>query len=64
MSTGGTKSVLHNDDLDNINCLLRGKKELLFINPDKYGDKVHILSLIWKFLYSPKYLDLRLSPII
>lgn len=30
-SSGGTKSVLHNDDVDNINCLYRGKKELLFI---------------------------------
>ncbi|XP_065648849.1 uncharacterized protein LOC100207979 isoform X3 [Hydra vulgaris] len=42
MSSGGTKSVLHNDDLDNINCLFRGTKELLFINPVKYGKKVPI----------------------
>jgi len=42
MSTGGTKSVLHNDDLDNINCLFRGSKELLFINPNKYEGKVPI----------------------
>ena len=26
-SSGGTKSVLHNDDADNINCILSGKKE-------------------------------------
>jgi len=40
MSSGGTKSVLHQDDLDNINCLFRGSKDLLFINPIKYGSKV------------------------
>lgn len=34
-SSGGTKSVLHHDDLDNINCLYRGTKELLFIEPLK-----------------------------
>lgn len=42
MSSGGTKSVLHNDDLDNINCLFRGSKHLLMINPDKYKGKVPI----------------------
>ena len=36
-SSGGTKSVLHLDDgLDNINCLFRGTKELLFIDYQKY----------------------------
>nr|XP_006813823.1 PREDICTED: uncharacterized protein LOC102806697 [Saccoglossus kowalevskii] len=35
-SSGGTKSVLHNDDVDNINCLYRGRKELLFIDFLKY----------------------------
>ena len=36
-SSGGTKSVLHFDDgLDNINCLFRGTKELLFIDYQKY----------------------------
>lgn len=64
MSTGGTKSVLHNDDLDNINCLLRGRKELLFINPNKYGDKVHGLFLARKFLCYPKYIDVKLFPIM
>ena len=34
-SSGGTKSVLHNDDVDNINCLYRGSKELLFIEYNK-----------------------------
>lgn len=43
MSSGGTKSVLHQDDLDNINCLFRGSKDLLLINPVKYGSKVFFL---------------------
>jgi len=40
-SSGGTKSVLHNDDVDNINCLFSGTKELLFIDYKKYKNKVH-----------------------
>lgn len=40
-SSGGTKSVLHLDEgFDNINCLFRGTKELLFIDYYKYKDKV------------------------
>ena len=39
-SSGGTKSVLHNDDQENINCLYRGTKELLFIDYKKYKSKV------------------------
>ena len=39
-SSGGTKSVLHNDDVDNINCLFSGTKELLFIDYKKYKEKV------------------------
>ncbi|KAK3096984.1 hypothetical protein FSP39_005376 [Pinctada imbricata] len=31
-SSGGTKSVLHNDGLDNINCLLDGEKYLVMID--------------------------------
>nr|XP_009858838.1 uncharacterized protein LOC100182837 [Ciona intestinalis] len=31
-SDGGTRSVLHNDDVDNINCLYRGNKTLVFVN--------------------------------
>lgn len=31
-SSGGTKSHLHRDMLDNINCLLDGKKEIIFID--------------------------------
>ena len=39
-SSGGTKSVVHNDDVDNINCLFSGTKELLFISYKKYKGKV------------------------
>ena len=31
-SSGGTKSVLHYDSVDNINCLFDGTKELVMIN--------------------------------
>ena len=31
-SSGGTKSVLHYDAVDNINCLFDGTKELVMIN--------------------------------
>ena len=31
-SSGGTKSVLHFDSVDNINCLFDGTKELVLIN--------------------------------
>ncbi|KAI8518322.1 hypothetical protein Bbelb_043390 [Branchiostoma belcheri] len=41
-SSGGTKSVLHNDDVDNINCLYAGKKELVFINFPRYRNKVDL----------------------
>lgn len=31
-SSGGTKSVLHSDDVDNINCILDGEKRIVFID--------------------------------
>ena len=41
-SSGGTKSVLHIDAVDNINCLFDGTKELLLINKvmrlQRYGN--------------------------
>lgn len=40
-SSGGTKSVLHFDSVDNINCLFDGTKELVLINKSHY-DKAHI----------------------
>ncbi|CAH3028941.1 unnamed protein product [Porites evermanni] len=40
-SSGGTKSVLHFDSVDNINCLFDGTKELLMINKS-YLEQAHI----------------------
>lgn len=40
-SSGGTKSVLHFDSVDNINCLFDGTKELLMINKSYLG-QAHI----------------------
>ena len=34
-SSGGTKSVLHNDQIDNINCLFSGEKELYMVDKVK-----------------------------
>nr|CAB3262759.1 uncharacterized protein LOC100182837 [Phallusia mammillata] len=39
MSSGGTKSVVHNDDVDNINCLYRGNKTLIFVSPFDTDEK-------------------------
>ena len=36
-SSGGTSSVLHSDNVDNINCLFSGEKELYMV------DKVYIV---------------------
>lgn len=39
-SSGGTKSVVHTDSVDNFNCLYRGEKTFVMVDPTKYGDKV------------------------
>lgn len=41
-SSGGTKSVVHTDSVDNINCLYRGEKTFIMVDPTKYGDKVDL----------------------
>lgn len=41
-SSGGTKSVVHTDSVDNVNCLYRGEKQFVMVDPDKYRDKVGI----------------------
>lgn len=41
-SSGGTKSLLHNDDTDNINCLFSGQKEILFLNYTQYRHQFHL----------------------
>jgi hypothetical protein len=40
MSSGGTKSVIHIDNAENLNCLVRGRKELILVDPSLYGDQV------------------------
>ena len=52
-SSGGTKSVLHFDSVDNINCLFDGTKELLMIN------KVTAVQLILAFIRDKLKLKLR-----
>lgn len=37
-SSGGTKSVLHNDGLDNVNCLIDGEKYLVMIDKKLKAD--------------------------
>ncbi|XP_072035561.1 jmjC domain-containing protein A-like [Amphiura filiformis] len=39
-SSGGTKSVIHNDDVENINCIFSGSKEFLFMNVTKYRNQI------------------------
>lgn len=40
-SSGDTKSVIHYDDYENLNCLLRGRKRFLFVNTTKYKNIEH-----------------------
>ena len=35
-SSGGTKSVIHHDGYENLNCLIRGRKRFLFVNRTRY----------------------------
>eukprot|EP00937_MAST-01D_sp_MAST-1D-sp2_P001778 g1778.t1 len=46
MSSGGTKSVLHNDDQDNINCLFSGTKRMIFWSPH-YRQKIQSRAFGW-----------------
>lgn len=41
-SSGGTKSVWHNDAYENINCLMRGKKWFIMANRSETHQKAHI----------------------
>ncbi|XP_031563461.1 tRNA wybutosine-synthesizing protein 5-like [Actinia tenebrosa] len=44
MSNGGTKSVLHNDYAENLNCVFRGSKRF-FIVDKKYMDLINVTDL-------------------
>ena len=46
-SSGGTKSVLHSDNVDNINCLFSGEKELYMV------DKVTFVHLWFSYKLCP-----------
>ena len=39
-SSGGTKSVVHTDSIDNINCLFRGEKTLVMVDPAVHSNNV------------------------
>lgn len=41
-SSGGTKSVWHNDAYENLNCLMRGKKWFIMANKNETNQKAHI----------------------
>lgn len=41
-SNGGTKSVIHTDDMENIQCVLDGFKKYVLVDPVKYGDYITI----------------------
>ncbi|KAK6187487.1 hypothetical protein SNE40_005500 [Patella caerulea] len=41
-SSGGTNSVVHHDGFDNINCVYRGSKDFIIVDPVKYKDMVPI----------------------
>lgn len=64
-SSGGTKSVVHTDSVENINCLVRGQKEFVLVDPHQYGDMVtmivHKLSSPQKNIIFYQYVNLRLK---
>ncbi|KAK7494822.1 hypothetical protein BaRGS_00013949 [Batillaria attramentaria] len=41
-SSGGTKSVVHTDSFDNINCLFRGEKTFIMVDPAVHREKVDL----------------------
>ncbi len=59
-SSGGTKSVIHNDDVNNINCIFSGSKEFLFMNITKYRNQVKQINLVNTLLKLLYFLDQRL----
>ncbi|XP_076445161.1 bifunctional peptidase and (3S)-lysyl hydroxylase JMJD7-like [Babylonia areolata] len=41
-SSGGTKSVVHTDSFDNINCVIRGEKTFVMVDPARDREKVQL----------------------
>jgi lysine-specific demethylase 8 len=46
-SAGGTKSVIHNDGQDALNCQMDGRKHWIMWNPTKYGKKIRSKKYGW-----------------
>lgn len=42
-SSGGTKSVLHTDDYENILCVFDGLKELVLVDSYRYKDAIKVI---------------------
>ena len=56
MSSGGTTSGLHTDEIDNINCLFDGTKQMVMIDKVKYR-----LIIIQQEEYDNSYSIYRIS---
>ncbi|KAL8566960.1 hypothetical protein ACOMHN_059760 [Nucella lapillus] len=41
-SSGGTKSVIHTDGFGNINCVIRGKKDFVLMDPARDREKIKL----------------------
>ena len=39
-SSGGTSSVVHTDEMENINCLISGEKTFILVDPVKHNGKI------------------------
>ena len=46
-SSGGTKSVVHTDSVDNINCVFSGNKSFVLVDPSKYWEEVRPFYFLW-----------------
>jgi Cupin-like domain len=51
MSSGGTSSVVHTDEYENIICVFDGRKTFVMVDPSRYRQKVKHF-----YLYSTLYL--------
>ena len=56
-SGGGTKSVVHTDSVDNMNCVYDGDKFFVMVDPKKYAEKVRKLINI-RFACTMMYIKL------
>lgn len=46
-SSGGTKSVTHTDDYENILCLLTGTKELVMVDYAKHRHTINVTTFVF-----------------